>query len=260
MNIALSVGHSILKNGTITSANGIINEYKYCKEIAPIIKRYLEQLGHCVELIICPEKTFTTSSEEKSYKLNIINNKSKKFDLVTELHLNAFHTPDANGTEVYYYSNAGKVFADRIQKKMITKFRDRKVQLKPNLYILNSTTPPAILLELFFCTHTNDVEMGKDIDTIARLIAEGIAGKNLVTNDNINSPITTNSKESDIKWLQKKLNIALKGIYSVKVTGVFDSTTRIAVLLYWELKGWGRHLRDDGTKIGKNTLDALNMY
>lgn len=260
MNIALSVGHSILKNGTITSANGIINEYKYCKDIAPIIKRYLEQLGHTVELILCPEKTFTASSEEKSYKLNIINNKSKKFDLVAELHLNAFHNPDANGTEIYYYSNAGKIVADRIQKKMITKFRDRKVQQKPNLYILNSTTPPAILLELFFCTHVKDVEMGKDIDTIARLVAEGIAGKNLTAVDTIKPPITPSSKESDIKWLQNKLNIALKGIYSVNVTGVFDAATRIAVLLYWELRGWGRHLRDDGTTIGKSTVDALNTY
>lgn len=259
MKIALTVGHSILKNGLITSADGIINEYKYCKEIAPLIKKYLEQLGHSVELIICPEKVFNAAADERSYKLNIVNDKSRKFDLVVELHLNAFKSSTANGTEVYYYSNAGKVFANRVQAKMITKFRDRKVQQKTNLYILNSTTPPAILLELFFCTNKEDVEAGKDMDVIARLVAEGIAGKEL--KEAIKTPTKTITKESplsDVKWLQTRLSAKLGGLYApLQINGVYDNKTRIAVLIYWELLGWNKLGLDDGWRAGTKTINSL---
>jgi len=259
MKIALTVGHSILKNGLITSADGIINEYKYCKEIAPLIKKYLEQLGHSVELIICPEKVFNAAADERSYKLNIVNDKSRKFDLVVELHLNAFKSSTANGTEVYYYSNAGKVFADRVQAKMVTKFKDRKVQQKSNLYILNSTTPPAILLELFFCTNAEDVETGKDMNVIARLVAEGIAGKEL--KEAIKTPTKTITKESttdDVKWLQKHLNSKLDGQYlRLKTDGIYGNKTRIAVLIYWESLGWNKEGKDDGWRVGVKTINSL---
>lgn len=256
--ITLSVGHSILKNGNITSADGIINEYKYCKEIAPIIKKYLEQLGCTVELIICPEKVFNSKEEEKPYKLNIINNKAKKIDLVVELHLNAFADADANGTEVYYYSNAGKVYADRVQKKLTTLFRDRAVQKKTNLYILNSTTPPAILLELFFCTNAEDVETGKDMDAIAKLVAEGIAGKDLERENIPTKTITKDSPQKDIKWLQERLNSKLDGLYvPLKLDGIYGNKTRIAVLIYWESLKWNKEGKDDGWRAGAKTINSL---
>lgn len=256
MKIALSVGHSILKNGLITSANGIINEYKYCKDIAPLVKKYLEQLGHAVELIICPEKVFISSTDERPYKLNIVNDKSKKFDLVVELHLNAFNNADANGTEVYYYSSVGKVFADRVQAKLSTKFKDRKVQQKSNLYILNSSNHPAILLELFFCTNTGDVEIGKDMDTIARLVSEGIAGKELATIPT--KTITKESTKEDVKWLQQRLNTKLGDLYTlIETDGVYGNKTRIAVLIYWELLEWNKEGKDDGWKAGAKTIKSL---
>lgn len=255
MKIALSVGHSVLKSGLITSADGLVNEYHYCKVIAPLVAKYLKDLGADATTIICPEKKFTGSVEERKYKLDIINKGS--FDLVVELHLNAFYNPDANGTEVYYYSNTGKIYADRVQKKMTTMFKDRGVQKRTNLYILNSTKPPAILLELFFCTNKKDVKTGKDTDKIARLIAEGITNKDIKDKYVPSKAVTPKSSVKDIKWLQEHLNIALKGQYKIDINGKYDSPTRIAVLMHWHKAGKNKKMTNDGLKAGKPTIDML---
>lgn len=176
MKICLIVGHSLLKNGNYTSANGVINEYLYNKELVPLIEKYLKQLGSEVKLIICPERTFNSKDEEEPYKLNIVNNGS--FDLVVELHLNSFNKV-AKGTEVLYVSEKGKVYADRVQAKLATLFTNRGVKKRDNLYMLNSTKPVTIMIESFFCDNQSDCNIGKDKDRLAKLIAEGIVGKNV---------------------------------------------------------------------------------
>ena len=69
MRIALTVGHSLLKNGSYTSASGEdcggVNEYKYNKKLMKKVKKYLESDGHSVDLYICPEKVFTAAIMEK---------------------------------------------------------------------------------------------------------------------------------------------------------------------------------------------------
>lgn len=66
MKIAITVGHSILKSGLCTSAGGWVQEYSWCKSFAPILAQWLREAGHTVEIIICPEKVFTKSAEERT--------------------------------------------------------------------------------------------------------------------------------------------------------------------------------------------------
>lgn len=179
MRIALTVGHSLLKNGCYTSADGRkyggCLEYHWCKTFGKNLKSALEQDGHKVDLIICPEKKFTKSTQERDYKLNIVN--SKDYDLVIELHLNASDNKTANGTEVLYVSETGKKYATAIQKQLATVFKDRCIQYRDNLYILNSTKSPAILIETFFCTSIMDYAKAKGTENrnkLAKLIAKGI--------------------------------------------------------------------------------------
>ena len=178
MKIALTVGHSILKNGNTTSADGKkyggCNEYKWCKSFSNRLAAALKKNGHTVKKIICPEKKFTSSKQEKPYKLNQIN--SGNFDLVIELHLNAA-SPSAKGTEVLYTSSAGKKYAKKVQKQLSAIFLDRGIKRRDDLYILNGTKPPAILLETFFCTNKNDYKKAKGIlnrQKLAKRIAKGI--------------------------------------------------------------------------------------
>lgn len=175
MNIFLSLGHSILKNGNITSANGVVNEYKYNKELITHVRDYLVRAGHKVTLCMCPEKQFTSSSQERTYKIPMEN--GGKYDLAVELHLNAFNG-NAKGTEVYYYDDdKGKKCAERVVAKLATVFSNRGAKKRTDLYFLNSTKAPAILIESFFCDNADDCAKGNDKKRIAKLIAEGIHGE-----------------------------------------------------------------------------------
>lgn len=178
MKIALTVGHSQLKNGCYTSADGTryggCNEYKWCKRFSKQVAKALRANGHSVKRIVCPEKTFTSSTQEKIHKLTIINNGD--FDLVIELHLNA-SVPNAKGTEVLYKSPTGKKYAEKVQKQLATVFHSRGVKQKTALYILNATRPPAILIETFFCTNKSDYKKAKGLakrTKLAKLVAKGI--------------------------------------------------------------------------------------
>lgn len=173
--IALSIGHSILKNGECTSASGVINEYKYNKKLAPYIKKHLEKVGCSVDIINVPEKKYTSKGSEKTYKLDKIN--GHKYDMAIELHLNCANGK-AHGCEVYYVSSKGKEIAQRIDKKLATIFTDRGVKTA-QLYFLTKTDCPSALVESFFCDSKSDYKIGKDYDKVGKLIAEGIARVNI---------------------------------------------------------------------------------
>jgi hypothetical protein len=178
MKIAITVGHSILKNGLCTSANGVVNEYQYCKMLSDFLSKILRDAGCTVDIIICPEKQFAKSTEERTYKLPKIN--GKKYDLVVELHLNSYNG-SAKGTEVLYCSNTGKMYAQRVVNKLGTVFTSRGVKDRPDLYMLNSTDCPAIMIETFFCDGKNDYDIATKLGygEVAKLIAEGILNKTM---------------------------------------------------------------------------------
>ena len=169
------------------------------------VKKYLESDGHSVDLYICPEKVFTAASQEKSWKLTRLN--AKNYDLVVEGHLNCYNGK-AHGTEVLYVSENGKRYAKRVQKKLVSAgFTDRNVQKRTNLYMLNSTKATTIMTESFFCDSKSDYKIGKYVNKIAKLIAEGICNKKL--------GIATKAKES-VKTTVKKVTKAT--VYAKVVT------------------------------------------
>lgn len=156
--IAVVVGHSRLKNGNYTSADGKkfkgVNEYKFCKNFAKYVARYLRKNGHIVDVIQCPEKVFTKSTQERNYKLDIINDND--YDLVIELHLNASSDPSAEGCEVLYISDAGKEYAQKIHDALTNVIEPRGVKYRDNLYMLTQTDPVAVIVETFFCTNKKE--------------------------------------------------------------------------------------------------------
>ena len=160
MKIACTVGHSILKNGNTTSANGTtkggVNEYQWCKKFVPILVEAFNYQDNVETVLIqCPEKQFTRSTEERKYKLDRVNNGG--YDLVIESHLNA-HNGSAKGTETLYCegSTKGKEIAQRVNDKLDDIFGDRGIKSRNDLYILTKTKPVAILNEYFFCDSKED--------------------------------------------------------------------------------------------------------
>lgn len=69
MKIALTVGHSLLKNGCYTSADGKAyggcNEYKWCKAFSRQLASALKKRGHKVKRIVCPEKSLPAAHRKK---------------------------------------------------------------------------------------------------------------------------------------------------------------------------------------------------
>lgn len=175
MRIVCTIGHSILKNGAITSADGTrlggTNEYLWCKKFVPILADELRKKGHTVDIVQCPERVFNKSYEEKNYKLSRVNNKG--YNLLIESHLNCFNAT-AKGTEVIYYSDRGKPYAQRINDQLDDIFVDRGIKKREDLYILKDTTPAAILIEYFFCDNREDY-LKADTELEMRNIARKIA-------------------------------------------------------------------------------------
>lgn len=203
MKVILTVGHSILKNGSCTSADGRpfggVLEYEYNKGIVDKIAAYLRSAGHEADTLICPEGRFTKNTEEKDYKLPKVN--SGGYDLVAELHLNASAGHNAKGCEVLYLSEKGKLTAQRIQDRLSTVFKGRGIQKRTELYMLNKTAPTAVMIESFFCDNAGDCALAGKTD-VALLIAEGIHG----------GSITGKGQESDSKVLYR----VQVGAYGIK--------------------------------------------
>ena len=178
MRICLIVGHRILRNGNITSADGFINEYKYNKILVPEVSYLLRKEGCEVDVIQCPEYKFFDVKEEYNYKIPKVN--KGNYDLVVEFHLNASNG-QGYGVEVLHYDNGkGKQIAQRVQNKLNTIFRDRGIKQSKGLYILRDTNPTAILIESFFCDNENDCKIAyNNISRIPKLIAEGILGREI---------------------------------------------------------------------------------
>lgn len=202
MNIACTVGHSILKNGDITSADGVVNEYQWCKKFVPIlVEAFNYQEGYKATLIQCPEYEFKEAAQEKTYKLGKINNKG--YDLVIESHLNSASSNTATGTETYYYSSStkGKAYATRVNAKLSEVFRDRGAKSSSSLYMLRDTLPPSILIEYFFCTNKDDYSKADTVEemrVLALKVVEGVINatpKNPWTKTTSTSPSPSSSAE-----------------------------------------------------------------
>ena len=117
---------------------------------------------------------------------------------MVQIHFNSGSSdPNSNttGTETYYTSSKGKIFSDRVNKKLATLFKDRGSRNdKPNFYWLKNTSSPAILIELAFVDDKDDVRVYQNnFDKICKLIAEGLANKTLPT-QNTNNTNNTNNK------------------------------------------------------------------
>lgn len=182
MKYFICVGHANYGGGVYSSADGTkhggVNEYKYNKELAPHVVKWLEKAGHKAVLCIAPEGKLHSLNEEIDYFIG--EEHKDDYDLSVQLHLNAFNG-SAHGTEVYAYNAEGLKVADRICKKLATVWTDRGAQIKTGLYWTRKTKAKAVLIESFFCDNKADYQKAKKLGMYehAKLIAEGIVGKSI---------------------------------------------------------------------------------
>lgn len=206
MRIALVPGHTLRGKGT--GAVGYINESQENRIISELVKKWLEYGGATVYYGKVDE-----ASDYLKRQVALANKQS--VDLAVKIHFNANKTTSSPmGTETLYVSNNGKKYATQVNAKLDDVFKGRGVKHRDNLYWLNQTSAPSILIEVCFVDSKADTDIYKrDKDLVAKKIAEGILNKTIeapktefvvrVTADSLNvrsgpgteHPITTTVKE-----------------------------------------------------------------
>lgn len=182
MKYFICVGHADYGNGTISSADGTksggVNEYKYNRELAPQVCKWLQAAGHEATLCIAPEGKLHSLNEEIAYFIG--EEHKQNYDLSVQLHLNAFNGK-AYGCEAFSYNAEGLPVAQRISERLGTVWHNRGAEARPGLYWTRKTKAKSVLVESFFCDSAQDYAKAKKLgmDAHGKLIAEGILGKEI---------------------------------------------------------------------------------
>ncbi|MCC0783364.1 N-acetylmuramoyl-L-alanine amidase [Clostridioides sp. ES-S-0108-01] len=173
MKIAIVPGHTLTGKGT--GAVGYIDEGKENRILTELIVKWLKQGGATVYT-----GKVDNSSNYLSEQCKIAN--KQDVDLAVQIHFNANSTTlNPMGTETIYKTNNGKVYANRVNDKLATVFKNRGAKSDVRgLYWLNHTKAPAILIETCFVDSKADTDYYiKNKNTVAKLIAEGILNKKI---------------------------------------------------------------------------------
>jgi N-acetylmuramoyl-L-alanine amidase len=150
MKIVISSGHGKYVRG----ASGLIDEVDEARKVVHEIRERLIIAGHdCIEF---HDDTSTTQSENLNTIVNYHNSQDRDFDV--SVHFNAYmYTEGARGTEVLYITQetvAEKVAAAIAEAGGLI---NRGAKKRSDLYFLNGTDEPAILIEVCFVDATVDV-------------------------------------------------------------------------------------------------------
>ena len=172
MKVLISAGHTLEGKGI--GAIGYINESEENRVLSKIIVEYLKLAGHEVDY-----HEVNKSNNHVSEQIAIAN--SKSYDLVVQIHFNAHKKTDESvGTETLYVSNNGKAFADKVNAKLSTVFRNRGIKKRDDLSWLTKTKSSSILIEVCFVDSKHDADTYKvNKDLVGKLIAEGIHDKDI---------------------------------------------------------------------------------
>jgi N-acetylmuramoyl-L-alanine amidase len=167
MKVLICAGHT--SKGVGSGATGYINESQENRTLSNIVVKYLKLAGHTVDY-------FEINEGNDYLQKQVSKANSKDYDLVVQIHFNAYkNTTDEMGTEVLYLSDSGKVWAEKINAKLSTVFKNRGVKKRTDLYWLNNTSSIACLIEVCFVDSKADTDKYlANKDKVGKLIAEAI--------------------------------------------------------------------------------------
>lgn len=165
MKIVISSGHGLYVRG----ASGLIDEVDEARKVVPAVAGYLRDLGH--EVVTFNDDTSKTQSENLQTIVNFHNSQTRNLDV--SVHFNAYIPTDGGrGTEVLYVSQAELATKVTDAIAAASGLINRGAQKRSDLYFLNGTTAPAILIEVCFVDAAADVDAYADnFDAICAAIA-----------------------------------------------------------------------------------------
>jgi len=176
MRIVISSGHGKYIRG----ASGYpvppqLDEVDEARKVVDKVANLLRDEGVAVDTF--HDDTSTTQNENLNTIVNHHNAQTR--DLDVSVHFNAYDG-SAHGVEVLYVTQddlAAEV-SDAISEA--GGFTDRGPKYRSDLFFLNSTEQPAILIETCFCDNTGDSNAYRSrFDAICEAIAETISGREI---------------------------------------------------------------------------------
>ncbi|PDZ33747.1 N-acetylmuramoyl-L-alanine amidase [Bacillus toyonensis] len=152
------------------------------RQVKDAVASKLRSLGHTVY-----DDTDEAGRTQAQNLNNIVRNcNSHNVDLVISFHLNAYNG-SANGVEVCYYDQQALAAKVSAQLSKDIGWSNRGAKQRTDLYVLNSTKSPAILIELGFID--NDFDMAKwDVDKIANSIVYALTGQTVGSSQSTPQP------------------------------------------------------------------------
>jgi N-acetylmuramoyl-L-alanine amidase len=165
--VCISSGHGL----KIRGASGVIDEVDEARKVVPRVAEYLAQLG--CEVFEFHDDVSTTQQENLERICDYHNAQVR--DLDVSVHFNAYNG-SANGTECLYVSQ--EELAERVSSLIAdaSGMFDRGPKYNSDLYFLNHTNEPAILVEVGFCDSEIDAQLYQDnFEDVCKAIAKAIA-------------------------------------------------------------------------------------
>jgi N-acetylmuramoyl-L-alanine amidase len=169
MRVVISSGHGKYIRG----ASGLIDEVDEARKVVPKVRKLLLAAGHeCIEF----HDDISTTQDQNLKAIVNYHNKQVR-DLDVSVHFNAYTPTDGGrGTEVLYLTQYD--LADLMCKAISQDggLINRGPKKRSDLYFLNKTEEPAILIEVCFVDAGADVEAyQRRFEDICEAIAQSIA-------------------------------------------------------------------------------------
>lgn len=164
--IVISSGHGLKVRG----ASGFCDEVNEARRVVDAVDQRLHEAGAACKKY---HDDVSTTQNENLRRITDYHN-SQQRDLDVSVHFNAYSaTAKPMGVEVLYVSQQA-LAADLSRKLAATMgLPDRGGKKRTDLYFLNNTSKPAILIEVCFCDSSADTEAyGRMLDDVCRVIAE----------------------------------------------------------------------------------------
>ena len=171
MKIVISSGHGKYIRG----ASGYLDEVDEARKVVDVVASMLRDAG--VETITFHDNTSTSQNQNLNTIVNFHNGQGKH-DLDISVHFNAYTTTTKPmGTECLYVTQqtlSAKVSAAIADAASLP---DRGAKYRSDLFFLNNTIAPAILIEVCFVDSTADADAyHTNFDEICLAITEAVSG------------------------------------------------------------------------------------
>lgn len=171
MDIVISSGHGKLIRG----ASGYLDEVDEARLVVDQVAVDLERLG--IGVHVFHDDTSTTQDENLNAIVDYHN--ARQRDLDVSVHFNAYTDTDKPmGVEVLYVTQAE--LASNLANAMakFVGFVNRGAKKRTDLYFLNNTEQPAVLIEVCFVDSSADAKLYEArFDLVCRAIAVVLAGR-----------------------------------------------------------------------------------